>query len=412
VAVFVAAVFFGREARGQADTVSLEEAILAAQEKNLSVAVARTEARKSVLRGEELRSTRIPPFFFRSHYLYAPDRGYNEIVTNGGEYGVLLSTGLPLYDGGARGAAIDQAETEIDRSGIALQRARVELGFQARSLYYELVRSKGELRIRRESVGRLRDYTGLLVEMQKSGMAGESDVLKARVDLNNALIALESANAAVQKGEVQLNEVMGRPLDSALEVTPLPFPDTSRPSAPSVNDNLDLRLLLQEQASASFDLAIANAERLPTLAVVADAGALGVRPSEFRHDLGYSFLLTLDLPVFTWGGVSARIEQKELALESLGIQVDLERRDVETRLRLAQKDLALAVSALGRVARNRDDAERNYMLGKARFAGGAGSNLDVLDDHRLLVQAEIDYNNALFQYRVAEAALRRLNGQS
>ncbi len=410
-AVLLVAIALPRECRSQQDTVSLQQAIQEAETKNLAVAIARAEERKSSAREDELRSGRLPPLFFRTHYLYAPDHGYNATVTNGGEYGVQFATGIPLYDGGARGAAIDQALTDVERSGINVQRATVELGFAARSACYELARATNDADIRQESVTRLQDYTRLLVQMQGGGLAGQSDVLKARVDLNNALIALDASHRALQDARARLNEVLGRPADRPVFVSSLPSPDTSVPPPDSLEHNLDLQLLRHDQASAQFELTIAEAERLPTLGFVADAGALGITPSEFRHDLGYSFLLTLDLPVFTWGGVNQRIEQKQLAVQSLDIQVALQRRELETQMLLARQDLALARTALARVAGNRIDAEQNYLLAKARFAGGSGTNLDVLDAHRLLVQAETDENDALFHYRMAEASLLRLNGQ-
>lgn len=396
----------------QTDTLSLREAIELAQQRNLRIAVSELASKQSESHLREVRSSRYPPLLFRSHYLYAPEPGYNDAVTNGGEYALQLGSGIPLYDGGVRSATIGQAENDLERSGIDVAKSRVDIAYAVRTVYYEILRATDDLRIRRETVERLTDYLALLRQLRLGGVATESDVLKAQVDLNNSLIDDAESENALRRARLGLNNVIGMHTGDSVEVRePGPADSAAEPEF-NTEDNLDLRLLQRERTSATFDVTIARAERLPSVTIAGDIGVLGVQPNNFRHDAGYSVLLTLELPLFTWGAVGDRIEQKEYAEQRLEAEVNLERRNLETEWQGAVNDLALARQNLVSTASNILDAERNYLAARSRFAGGSGSNLDVLDAQRLLVEAKLNHNTTLFRMRSALAVMLRLSGQS
>ncbi len=407
----VTLVFLNSAAICQTDTLTIQQAIDTAETQNLNIAIARSALRKSDSRLRETQSSRYPALSFKSHYLYTPVPGYNEIVTNGGEYGLQLSAGLPLYDAGVRSALMDQAAGDVERSQVNVLRAKVDIAFSVRLAYYESIRARRDVEIHEESVSRLRDYGLFLKGLQQGGIASESDVLKGRVDLNNEVIALESARRTYADSKIQLNRIMGRPLDAPLEIVPADPSDSLLIPPFSADENPAYRLLQHDEAFASYDLSIARSERLPTLSIVADGGALGVKPGEFRHDLGYSVSLSLEMPLFMWGGIGDRVEQKESARDQIRMQLDLERRDLEAEWRTATAQLDLARKNLAAYGVNIHDAEDNYLSAKSRFAGGTGSNLEVLEAHRLLTETKLNYNTTLFQLRSIRSNLLQLAGK-
>jgi outer membrane protein len=397
-------------ASGQTDTMSLDEAIKMAQEHNLNIGMAQNSVLQNKAHFNELKANRYPSMALSSHYLYAPDHGYNPALTNGGEYGVQITAGLPLYDGGVRAAQANQGANALERSSWGVEKAKSEIAFSVRSTYYEILRAQTELRIRQETVQRLKDYSALLKELQAGGNATESDVLKARVELNNALIELDGAEKTFNNGKLLLNNLMGRPLTYTFEVGPLSDQDTTVVLNKFPKDNLDLRLLQYDQKSASYDLIIAKRERLPALSITGDVGALGLKPNEFRNDLGYSVLLSLGIPIFTWGGIKNRIQQKDYDYKRAQMQFELQRREVETEWYETINDVRQFEKNLVDYAHNIKDAENNYLSAKSRFVGGTGSSLEVLDAQRLLLEANLSLNNTYFQLRTATANLIRLNG--
>ncbi len=395
----------------RADTLSVQEAIDTAIARNLSVTISQLDLSRSEARIREARASRYPALNLHSHYLHTPVPGYNELVTNGGEYGLQLSTSFPLYDGGLRSAIADQSFNGREQASLGLEKKKIELAFAAKTLCYDILLKQEELAIRSENVARLNDYISLLRQLRLGGTASASDVLKAQVDANSALVLLDESRQAWETSKLRLASLLGAPTGTMYDARELTGIDTNDIPGFSVESNPDYRLLLDEQRAASYDVAIAGAERLPTLSIQGDAGALGVTPDEFHQDFGYSVLLSLDFPIFTWGAVQNRIEQKEIVREQIRAQIELLRRELETEWRASLGDLQLARRNLANLSRSIADAEQNYLSAKSRFAGGSGSNLEVLDAQRLLVEAKLDYARSIFQLRSDLASLTKLSGR-
>ena len=157
----------------QVDTISLQDALDLAQKNNATIKIAEIGIKQDESRFHEVSAARYPALAFRSHYLYTPEPGYNEAVTNGGEYGVQLSTGVPLFDGGVRGALTDQSSNAVATSRVGLQKSSSEIAFAVRIQYYETLRAEEELDIRRETAGRLQDYLTFVNQLRLGGTATE-----------------------------------------------------------------------------------------------------------------------------------------------------------------------------------------------------------------------------------------------
>ncbi|MGA2623095.1 MAG: TolC family protein [Bacteroidota bacterium] len=398
-------------ANAQVDTISLQQAIESALTKNQLVAIADIEVRQNESHLQEVQSTKFPQLLLRSHYLYTPENGYSEVVTNGGEYGLQLTTGIPLYDGGTRTTVIHQASIAVDRSTIELQKSKVDLSYEVRSAYYEIVRAGNELQIRTETKQRLQDYVSFLAQLQRGGSVNASDVMKARVELNNATTDAENARQSVVNAKMSLNRLAGNPIERNFEIVSGTMSDTSSMPQFAVENSPSVQLLQHDKASSEDDLSIARNERLPTLSVAGDVGWLGVLPTEYRQNIGYSVSLSLDLPLWSWGAIENRIQQKTLSREHIDKQIELEKRDLELQWYTNLNDIAYARNALSAYASNIGEAEKNYLLAKSRFAGGSGSNLEVLDAQRLLVEIKLNYNHSLFQLNSAIARALKLSGQ-
>jgi outer membrane protein TolC len=393
------------------DTLSLQQTIALAQKNNLLIMAGELGVKQSESRLREVKAMRFPVVSFHSHYLHAPENGYNEIVTNGGEYGVQVISTLPLYDGGMKSTLVDQSLNARERSSLSLQKSKIEIAFTVRTLYFEILRVEEEIRIRKETIERLEDYVVFLNQLRLGGNATESDLLKAQVDLNTAKISFDQAQQSLEKSKLILFNATGSGTDRTFEIVPVADDGTSNMPAFSLEHNPDLQLLQHEKMAAGYDVTIASAERLPTLSISADAGALGVTPSEFHHDIGYSILLSLDMPLFSWGAIDNRIEQKELARDQLDAQLKLQQRELETEWRMTVSDFELAKKNLVSYTVNSTNAEQNYLSAKSRFAGGSGSNLEVLDAQRLLVETKLNCNTTRFQLRESHAVLLKLSGQ-
>ncbi len=395
----------------QADSLSLNEAIELALKNNQNITLANQEIEKSKSILKEVKSNLYPSFFGTSHYLYAPENGYDPVVTNGGEYGLQLSANYTLFDGGIRSAFINKAGVNIEGKNLSLLQTKSEIRFLVRVVYYEISAAKNELGTQRKGVKELGDYLLLLERLKAGGAATESDVLKAKVDLNNLLTVLESTKQKIQKLKFSMNNLLGRKIDEPFEIYPDSGSiDTTSQLNSEINKMIDLEVAQNTANASSYDVNIAKGERLPRLSIIGDAGLLGVKPNNIKNDAGYSLFLSFSVPLFTWGGIESRIQQAEISQKQALTKVDLTDRTLQTQRLSILSEIELAKRNMINYKSSIKTAEENYLSSEARFKGGSGTNLDVLDAHRLIIQAELNYNNSVLQYQTARASLLRLYG--
>ena len=401
---------FQLKSYAQTDSLSLSKAIELALKHNQNITLANQEIEKSKYALKEARSNLFPSIYGTSHYIYAPENGYDPVVTNGGEYGLQISANYALFDGGIRSALINKANVNIKGKNLSLQQTKSEIRYLVRVVYFEISAAKNELNAQRNGVTELTNYLQLLEQLKAGGIATESDVLKAKVDLNNLLITLETSKQKIEKLTFDMNNLLGRRIDEPLNIYEDNPADTTTNLNSTANKMIDLELVQNEAKASGYDINIAKGEKLPQLSITGDAGVLGVKPNNIKQDAGYSLFLSFNIPLFTWGRIESRIQQAEITQKQALTKVALTDRSLQTQRFSILSEIELAKKNMKNYQSSIKTAEENYLSSEARFKGGSGTNLDVLDAHRLVIQAESDYNNAVLQYQTASASLLRLYG--
>ncbi len=401
---------FQLKSYAQTDSLSLSKAIELALKHNQNITLANQEIEKSKYALKEARSNLFPSIYGTSHYIYAPENGYDPVVTNGGEYGLQISANYALFDGGIRSALINKANVNIKGKNLSLQQTKSEIRYLVRVVYFEISAAKNELNAQRNGVTELTNYLQLLEQLKAGGVATESDVLKAKVDLNNLLITLETSKQKIEKLTFDMNNLLGRRIDEPLNIYEDNPADTTTNLNSTANKMIDLELVQNEAKASGYDINIAKGEKLPQLSITGDAGVLGVKPNNIKQDAGYSLFLSFNIPLFTWGRIESRIQQAEITQKQALTKVALTDRSLQTQRFSILSEIELAKKNMKNYQSSIKTAEENYLSSEARFKGGSGTNLDVLDAHRLVIQAESDYNNAVLQYQTASASLLRLYG--
>ena len=393
------------------DTLTLQQAIEIALKNNLNVQIANKEIKKNEYAVDEYNADLLPSFSGRSQYLYAPEDGYDPTVTNGGEYGLQLSADYTLYNGGLNHLAVNKANTNINLSELSLEKAKSDLTFEVRSVYYEIDNAKREVEFQTEALKSLQDYYNYLKESQSGGNATQSDVLKTEVDLNNAKINLEDAVLNLQKLNKELFSILFITSDTRISFISPAEIDTTLPPEESPDQFIEVKIVQMEVAINQFDIQTAQAERLPVINLSGDAGVLGVKPKNYKNDLGYSASVDINVPIFSWGKINAKIQQATVAYEQSKLKVDLRKKELKITKDSLLTELNLAKKKMEAYRHNVKTAIDNFYYSKALFIGGSGSTLEVLDAYRLLNDAKTNYNNSILNLQHTKAELLKLYGK-
>ncbi|MGA3244934.1 MAG: TolC family protein [Bacteroidota bacterium] len=408
--LFLISVFVtGTRLRAQARLVSLTDYLNVALQKNPLLRAAEQGKASAVYSSESVRKGYLPQFGIASHFIVAP--GYDQAVTNGGEVSAQIVGLYTLYDGGTRSYEIQKGGVGVEQGALNINRTRADIVYSVSTAFAAAVKEKRELDVAEQSYAQLKDYLQLVKQLHASGQGSETDVLKTTVDLNNVAININARKVAFGNSLLVLAQASGLPsadvadVDSTVVSTPF---DTTF----YADRNIDLasqELLLKQ---ADLDAQIAGSKLRPTVSLGGDVGALTSLPNlqqGFSNVFGASVGLSFSLPFLTFGSLENGYNAAKASAISISLQNDYARTSLGHEFRITRNGVERANAEIAALQNNLVVAEQNLLLSKARYAGGSGLSLEVLDAIQMVNQIKLAIEEARSQLAMSVFKLNRLN---
>jgi outer membrane protein TolC len=367
-----------------------------------------------------------PTFAITGGATLAPEWSYDPVLTNLGQYQLLLGMELPLLDGGARRRERAGAAVAVRRTAAERDLAARDAGLRAAAVALDLLLHADEESYTRASLDWLDRFASLIESGVRAGAHERADAVRVRIEADQ--VAAEISTLVEEEGALarELAQLMGR--DPALPLRVI-GPDSSGLAAPTPADSLaliassvqapEVRAAAAEIASARLALDEAQRKNAFTVGVAADAGIAGADlthavPEDFRlthpdatfadrlwRDVGASLSLEFRRPIFDPSAApSVRAREASLAAAEIRASaVTLSRRreilDLIGRWRAASQRLSLARESVAR-------ADDHVVRLRSQYAGGSSSLLEVLDARQQLDDAR----RRLFEARLATGVAR------
>ncbi len=338
------------------------------------------------------------------------------------QYGLgnlTFSASQPLYRP-ANVVALDQAREQVAQSDYTLGISQQELILRTAVAYFDVL---------------LAEYNVELAEQQKIAVSEQLAQAKRNFEVGTATITdtneAQARYDAIVASEIQarndlerrrsaLAAIIGRAPKALKRLGPgfePPLPDPNNVDfwvARATTENLQVRYSQSNFEIASLEVDRARAGHLPTVDLVASAGAQASSGSPTADYSGNSrtalFGVVLNVPIYTGGFVTSRVR------EALSLQ-DKSRADLEAAKRLAIQNAqdgfyginsaAAGVKALGQAVASAEVALQSNILGQEV---GIRTNLDVLNVQQNVFQTRRDLANAYFQYLLAVLRLKAATG--
>jgi len=253
------------------------------------------------------------------------------------------------------------------------------------------------------------------VQRRAVGLVAQVDVDRSQVQAlvqQQRLIAQQNEFA---KQKINLARMVGLPptdqYNLADEVPFLPAPMVTLEDAlrRAHEDRADLKALEAQVRAAERGLSAAKAERLPTVGVSADYGAIGPTPSEARRT--FSVAGTVRVPIWQGGRAEGHIDQAETVLAQRLAELEDLTGVVEGDVRKSYLDLQSAASQVEVAQKNREITAETLDLTRQRFEAGVSDNVEVVQAQESVASAELDYINSVFAHNLAKLSLARSVGQ-
>lgn len=359
-------------------------------------------------------------------------------------YAAGLVLRIPLFTGGRLVNEERAASLLSQAAEHRLGRTREELVFNVTSVFYHILTQQKvleSLETSREVLTSHLEHVNDLIAAQK---ATRVDRLRTEVrlaDLQQRIVAEQNV-LAIQKR--LLANLMGRTsigeeveMDGTLEETTADrAPSRDEAIAAAFSDRSDYLAARKELDAQARRLDAARAAYAPTINLVgkygwrwaddptrqpsttAPSGSRGTqtvategatKAGDDSEDVG-ELGLSMDIPIFQGGQITARVKGERAKLESARERL----RRLELQIRLEVESALLNLDSAAERARTLrkavEQAEESLREERQKYDVGKGTIVDVLDAQSALLEAQTNYYRALADIRVARAQIDLATG--
>ena len=280
--------------------------------------------------------------------------------------------------------------------------------------YLQVVAAEARVRTERTQVATAQALFDQGSQQRAVGVLSLTDLNRSEVQLLTERQRLVSLENDLSKQKINLARLTGLPVTDAFQVIDeVPFAP-----APAVNEEAALKEAFENRAdlkaaeaqirAARLTHAAARAERLPSLSLSADYGAIGTNPNQSHGT--FTVVGTLNVPIWQGGRTEGDIEQADAALVQRQAESEDTRSRVESEIRNAFLDLRTAAQQVEVARRNIEVSKQNLDLTRQRFTAGVSENVEVVQAQQSVSSAELDYIDSVFAHNVAKLSLARALG--
>ncbi|WP_370240262.1 outer membrane channel protein TolC [Marisediminitalea sp.] len=341
-----------------------------------------------------------------------------------------LSLQMSLYDH-SRWLGLNQAELSAEQSDANYAAALQQLIVRTVTAYLDVLRAQDNLdfvRAEKRAIERQLEQTKQRFEV---GLTAITDVHEAQANYDNTVAQEIVAENRIELAREALRVITGKYHDR-LDILDTERFAASPPSPKLVTDWLEiaeeanLTLLAQRLAMdvAKMNIDIATAGHYPTLGLNASYGSSkstskspalksDTNPSgevETPYQDSQSIGITLSVPIYQGGQVSAQTDQARAQFVSAGQDLELAHRQTIQSVRSSFNDVNAAISTIRALEQAVVSAESALKATEAGFDVGTRTIVDVLNSTRNLFNARANLSGARYDFIQAMVTLKQAAG--
>jgi outer membrane protein TolC len=243
------------------------------------------------------------------------------------------------------------------------------------------------------------------------GLVAQIDVDRSEVEQLTQQQRVISLETQFSKQKIALARMIGLPPNQAYDIADsVPF--TAAPAITlddaihqALDRRADIKAAEAQVRAAERTLTAAHDERLPSLAVNGNYGAIGTNPSQTKAT--FSAAATLSIPIWQGGRTEGDIKEAQAALSQRQAELEDLNGQVESDVRNAWLDLEAATNQVKLAQRNLQVTKETLDLTRQRFEAGVTDNVEVVQAQEALTSAELDRINSVFAHNLAKLSLAR-----
>jgi outer membrane protein len=241
------------------------------------------------------------------------------------------------------------------------------------------------------------------------------DTTRAQVELQNERQNLIDAETEVRTTLYVLEELLDLPPDREVEAADalafyeLPTYDTATTIAKALATRPEMRSIESQQTIAELSRKSASEQRLPQLEF---SGHWLYQGEHFSDAIpAYSYLLGLEIPLFTGGRIRAEVAEADLVRKEVAERKQALEARIVREVKSAIEELESARSAVEVANLGLQLANDEVAQAQRRFAAGVTTNVEVVQAQDALARANSNQIEALYRFNQSRANLARAIGE-
>ncbi|MFN2974475.1 TolC family protein [Terriglobus aquaticus] len=306
--------------------------------------------------------------------------------------------------------------TEQVKSTVANARnARDLIVLAAGGTYLQLTATRARLDASNAQVEYAKSVFNRARDQYDAGLAAKLDATRAEVQLETEEQRSISLQADLDTQSLRLARIIGLPIGQKFVATdvygfqPLTGFNLDTALERAMTHRQDLVAAAASMRAAEAGVKAARSERLPSVAIRADAGIAGVAPTQTSLGV-YTVQGIVTIPVYNGGRIAGDEKQADAARTQRRAEYEDARAQVDQDVRQAFIQLNAAESQVKLAERNRVLAHESLTQSVDRFVAGVTDTVEVVQAEQAVVQADDEQITALYEHNLAKLSLARAMG--
>ncbi|WP_432222713.1 TolC family protein [Flavobacterium sp. TMP13] len=417
-------------------TLTLKEAINYALENKSDAKKAKLQVENSDYQIQEIRARALPQISANGSLTYNPV--IQTTVIDGSGFGAPgttiqaafgqkwssvagLSLNQALYDQSVF-IGLKAAKSTKEFYQINAQLTEEQVIEKVANAYYQVYVTREKLSVLDNNLKNTNKIKDIIQGQFDNGLAKKIDLDRTSVRLSNITTQRQQTLNAVALQENALKFLMGMPIETEITIPETEFEVSANvlSERPNTANRSEYLLMKKNEQLLEFQKKSVEAAYYPTLSLSGSYNYIGQgpempwfkKPSDGVYWSDFAAIgLNLHVPIFTGFGTRARVRQAENKLES--IKVDLE----DTKLALdfeydnAKTQIENSLISINNQKENAQLAQEVLTNTNNNYVQGLASLTDLLDAENELIAAQNNYTTALLEYKLAEIALIKSQGE-
>ena len=401
--------------------MTLEESVRTALDNNYNIKQQEAEYDSAVWARHQARRSFGPTVNWQSTATKMGGKYYDSANLSR-SFGNGLTLTMPIYTGGQLEGAIKAADLAMNANELGLELCKQQVKAATMSAYYQALQAKNQIKVAQDSVNTLTEHLKNVNAQYTVGTVAKSDVLGTQVQMANAEQNLINANNSYDVAIASLNNVMGLPTDTELNLTDsldynvyeIPLEECT---AYARSNRPDVLMADYQVAIAEAGVQQARAGYMPKVSAQASKSWAGEDPfgseetdKRYAQNNNWTAGVVLSWDIWDNNVTQSKVNQSKAAVAKAEAAAENTRQSGDLEVRTAYLNLKAAEKSINTTQVAVDKAQEDYKIAQVRYAAGVGTNLDVMDAEEKLAQAQTNYYTALYNYNSSKAALDKAMG--